>query len=73
MARFLVLVALVVAAAWLLRRALRRLDGDEAPPEAADLVSCAQCGMHLPRPEARVADGRMYCSEEHARLGPARP
>ena len=73
MARFLVLVALVLAAAWLLRRALRRLEGDEAPREAAELVSCAHCGMHLPRPEARLADGRAYCSEEHARLGPARP
>ncbi|HEY6821518.1 MAG TPA: PP0621 family protein [Burkholderiales bacterium] len=73
MARFLVLVALVLAAAWLLRRALRRLDADEPPREAADLVSCAHCGMHLPRPEARVAGGRVYCSEEHARLGPARP
>ncbi|HEX2565698.1 MAG TPA: PP0621 family protein [Burkholderiales bacterium] len=73
MGRFIVLVALVLVAVWLLRRALRRLDG-EAPrdPASADLVSCAQCGVHLPRPEARAADGRLYCSEEHARLGPAR-
>ena len=75
MARFVVLVALVLVAVWLLRRALRRLDGGEAGGERApgELVSCAHCGMHLPRPEARAAaDGRLYCSDEHARLGPAR-
>ena len=74
MARFVVLVALVFVAVWLLRRALRRLEGGEAPRErtAAELVSCAHCGMHLPRPEARLSDGRPYCSDEHARLGPAR-
>ena len=74
MARFIVLVALVLAAVWLLRRALRRLDGGEAPGERspAELVGCAHCGMLLPRPEARLAEGRIYCSDEHARLGPAR-
>jgi hypothetical protein len=25
--------------------------------------------MHLPRAEAREAGGRLYCGEEHARLG----
>jgi len=70
MGRFLVLVALVVIAVWLLRRAVRRLDG-EAPkaPPAGELVRCAHCGVHLPRAEARQAAGALYCSEEHARLG----
>jgi uncharacterized protein len=34
-----------------------------------DLVRCARCGVHLPRSEARQADGQLYCGEEHARLG----
>jgi uncharacterized protein len=75
MARFIVLVALVLVAVWLVRRAVRRLEGDEPPGTRApgELVSCARCGMHLPRPEARTGgDGRLYCSDEHARLGPAR-
>jgi len=59
----------------LVRRALgaRRKD---APPRAGpsgELVRCAHCGVHLPRGEARTADERDYCSEEHARLGPRRP
>ena len=76
MGRLLVLILLVVIAVWLVRRALRRA---AMPPEAPqanavrdELVRCAQCGLLLPRAEARAAEGAVYCSEEHARLGPAR-
>jgi uncharacterized protein len=73
MGRILILVAIVVAAVWLLRRALAPRGPQEAarkPAVEGDLVSCARCGVHLPRPEARSAGERLYCSEEHARLGP---
>jgi hypothetical protein len=33
-------------------------------------VRCVQCGVLLPRAEARMAAGALYCSDEHARLGP---
>ena len=73
MGRLIVLVALVVVAVWLVRRALRRQDGAadlrtraEAPGQ---LVRCSHCGVHLPRAEARDVAGVLYCSEEHARLG----
>lgn len=38
------------------------------PPAAApqDMVSCAVCGLHLPRDEALSdARGRTFCSPEH--------
>jgi uncharacterized protein len=71
MGRLVVLVLLVVLAAWLVRRALRATRAPEkrTPPVQADLVACARCGMHLPRAEAREAGGRLYCGDEHARLG----
>jgi len=72
MGRFIVLVILVVLAVWLIRRALRgprQKPGLQNPPVQGDLVRCARCGVHLPRAEARQADGRLYCGEEHARLG----
>jgi uncharacterized protein len=76
MTRFLVIVVLVVAAIWLLRRALRApgVPGTNPPQagEAGELVRCARCGVHLPRAEARMQGERLYCSEEHARLGPER-
>jgi uncharacterized protein len=73
MGRLLVLILLVVLAVWLLRRALRgsRPAGQSGKPplEQQDLVRCARCGVHLPRSEARQAEGALYCGEEHARLG----
>jgi len=75
MGKFLVLVILLVVAFWLVRRAL--VAKRQGPPPAAagaatqgELVSCAHCGVHLPRAEARLAGDRVYCTDEHARLGP---
>jgi uncharacterized protein len=73
MGRLLLVALAVLALVWLLRRALR---ARQAPPGAAgapgELVACAHCGVNLPRAEARGAGDGLYCSEEHARLGPRR-
>ena len=68
------LILLVVIAVYLVRRALARASGEPPPAErpAEELVRCAHCSVLLPRGEARMASGALYCSEEHARLGPAR-
>ena len=74
MGRLLTLIALVLVAAWLVRRALRRAatpEASEAGTARDELVRCAQCGLLLPRAEARESAGATYCSEAHARLGPA--
>ncbi|KCB34114.1 hypothetical protein L541_0449, partial [Bordetella hinzii CA90 BAL1384] len=45
-----------------------------APPAARaaePMVRCAHCGIHLPRSEALLLNGRTWCGQEHARLGPA--
>jgi uncharacterized protein len=75
--RYVLLVLIVVVAIWLIRRALahasRAKQGDGQagkPPLQGDLVKCAHCGTHLPLPEARAVGDRVYCSDEHARLGP---
>jgi uncharacterized protein len=73
MGRLLVLILLVVLAVWLVRRALRRAAPRTDVPAAKqsdELVRCVQCGVLLPRAEARMSAGALYCSEEHARLGP---
>jgi uncharacterized protein len=74
MGRLVLLALAVLVLVWLVRRALGARRGGAAPRDAhgGALVRCAHCGVHLPRAEARVADGRDYCSEEHARLGPRR-
>ena len=73
MAKLLILVVLVAVAVWLLRRALRDAAGPTGRQSAAvrdELVRCAHCGLLVPRTEARHSAGAIYCSEEHARLGP---
>ncbi|HZM36047.1 MAG TPA: PP0621 family protein [Burkholderiales bacterium] len=71
MGRLVVLVLLVVAAVWLVRRALRQgANATGMTKKTEELVSCARCGVLLPRPEARASGGGLYCSDEHARLGP---
>lgn len=77
MGRLLVLLAFVLIGVWLVRRALARAEGGEdgvapSPRSPEELIGCAQCGVLLPRGEARRAGGAAYCSEEHARLGPRR-
>ncbi len=74
MGRLILLALAVLVLVWLVRRALRTRN--KPPPPVADLVSCAHCGVLLPRAEARAAPGdesAQYCSEEHARLGPRGP
>lgn len=79
MTRLIVIIVIVVLVVWLLRRAIA---GPRKRPEPTgepkgDLVSCAHCGVNLPKAEAYAASGvlpsaggRFYCSEEHWRLGP---
>ncbi len=74
MGRLILIGIAVVILVWLLRRALAGRGAARPPAQAGeakgDLVSCAHCGVNLPKAEARSAGGRHYCSEEHWRLGP---
>ena len=72
MGKLLVLIILVVAAVWLVRRALSRAAPKDVIREPDELVRCAHCAVLLPRAEARMAAGTLYCSEEHASKGPVR-
>ena len=71
---FFLLLAIVVYLAW---RALQRRGSDRSStgqeqqrtPQA--MVSCATCGLHLPRQEALALGDRYFCCEEHRRHPPA--
>ncbi len=70
MGRLIVLALIVVLVVWVLRRALAAPARPKDSVASGELVSCAHCGVNLPKAEARSAGGRSYCSEEHWRLGP---
>ncbi|WP_454696551.1 PP0621 family protein [Achromobacter aegrifaciens] len=46
--------------------------GPGRPKPLESMVRCAHCGIHLPRSEALQQDGQIWCSAEHARLGPTK-
>jgi len=48
-------------------RQVKRSQSDDKNPES--MVRCTHCGIHLPRSEAVLSQGRIWCSQEHAKLG----
>jgi uncharacterized protein len=70
---FFVLLALAAYLGWRWVKLQRLRDTrgpDAAPRQAQTMVSCATCGLHLPRQEALVSDERFFCCEEHRRGAP---
>ena len=67
--KYLIVIAVVVLVLWLLRGAqrggARRTPPPKAPPRIEDMVSCAQCGVHLPHSEALPGRGGMFCGAAH--------
>jgi uncharacterized protein len=75
--KYLLVLAVIVVAIWLWRKARREelqsrtpppapppAPGTIAPPQA--MLRCAHCGLHLPAADAvRGPDGAAYCSAAH--------
>jgi uncharacterized protein len=72
----LLLVGLAVGLLlWLLfgrggRRAPRFRNDSRSAGAAESMVTCAHCGVHLPRSEALAARGLHYCSASHRDTAP---
>ena len=67
-----ILIVVVVLALMFGRRRGGRPDRQYPRGEAEGMVRCAQCGIHLPRSEALLRDGRTYCSTAHLEQDRAR-
>ncbi len=66
--RLLLLLA-VGLAVWYAFRAWKRRSSALArrPPRRVAMARCERCGLHVPRTEAIVREGRSYCCEEHSK------
>jgi uncharacterized protein len=67
--KFLLFLIAVFVLLWMLRGSLRRA---RRPPPAAEggglpqpMLSCAHCGVHLPRDEALPGRGGVFCDAAH--------
>jgi uncharacterized protein len=64
---------------WLLFRGFfkSQVKKDAQPPSTTvrgeDMVTCARCGVNLPRSEAAEADGRLVCGDNPKCLESTRP
>lgn len=80
--KYLIVFVVVMVGVWLWRnnrRAELREKKFKPPPapnvagpkQATEVVACAVCAVHLPRPDALPGSRGMYCSEAHRRQGEA--
>jgi len=71
MLKLILLIVIVLAVLWLARAGRRRVNppaarpGPGAPSAREAMVSCTQCGLHLPSGEALPGRGGVFCSEGH--------
>jgi uncharacterized protein len=72
MLRLLFWIVLIFAAVWLWRKFKAPASSVQSPREqdAAPMVRCAHCGVHLPRDRALSLDKQWYCSQAHLEQGP---
>ncbi|MEP7299203.1 MAG: PP0621 family protein [Burkholderiales bacterium] len=67
--KFLLLVLAGMALWWLIRGSLRGARPPRPPAAPADapqaMLTCAQCGVHLPRDEALPGRGGVFCDAAH--------
>ncbi|MCX2544278.1 PP0621 family protein [Pseudomonas sp. COW5] len=72
MLRLLFWIALIAAAVWLWRKFKAPVAPMQSPREqdAAPMVRCAHCGVHLPRDRALSLRQQWYCSQAHLEQGP---
>lgn len=51
------------------KRGADRADGESRARgnQVEDMVRCKVCGVNLPRSEAIMSQGRIYCCDEHRR------
>jgi uncharacterized protein len=38
---------------------------NDSSEQVEDMVQCAHCAVHLPRSEAFLVNGKIYCSKNH--------
>lgn len=76
--KYLIVFVVVLVGIWFWRnnRRAELRDKKPSPPptvsgpkQATEVVACAVCAVHLPRPDAVPGKRGLYCSEAHRRQG----
>ena len=72
--RQLLILVLVIAAVWWVRRSIERFKSRRARAPRNDgvpqrMLACAHCGLHVPEAEGVHDEMDFFCCEAHRRLG----
>ena len=67
MSRLIFIIVIIALVYWLLTSYRRKHHKPDEAPKTQDMVSCAHCGVHLPKSESVFADGKYYCCSAHSR------
>ena len=71
MVRLLFWIAVIAAAVWFWRKFKSPAAKQQRPaPDAALMVRCAHCGVHLPQDRALSSRQAWYCTQAHLEQGP---
>lgn len=63
----LIFIVVIIALAYLLFKSYRKqLPRQDESSGTQDMVSCAYCGIHLPKSEGLHVDGKYYCCTAHS-------
>jgi len=67
LAKLIVLILAGVVVYLVLKNYLRRVQRghEQGTSNAESMVRCAKCGLHHPRSESLLSDGKYFCSPEH--------
>ncbi len=70
LARLIILLLIVAALLWLLKRIFSPAPEPEklASKASETMRKCQHCGLHVPESAAVISQKQFYCSQEHADL-----
>ena len=67
MSRLIFIIVIVALVYWWFKSSRARPPRQDASPRTQDMVSCAQCGINLPKNESLFVDGKYFCCVTHSR------
>ena len=67
MSRLLFLLVVIAAVYLLLKSYSERASGAPPVDRTEDMVRCMYCGVHLPKSESVMVDGKHFCNDAHYR------
>lgn len=67
MSRLFFLIVIIALVYWLLTSYRKKIPKQDETTQTQDMVSCAFCGINLPKSESVKTDEKYYCCAAHSR------